>query len=281
MRSFLFGLRIRCLIVGTIPSINNTAIGTAEKNFPAILIASLTPNYFFMPNAFSLAAISQGQLVKIVDSERAAGDLFQLPVAFRSEFDTTLAALELADSNTALTESNRAGGSVAARVALVQLETLVRDGYNGIKAIRSSLITDAQKLEVYTAYGWSGGKLGLFNDARVLGLARLALSADLDIEKPEWEYTADLKTEIAEQLAAFDAVADDRTGGERMGATRTRDEALAAFQTMLSRTRFYLCFASDDTDQSPELRRYGFKVRKDRASSKANPPAPGGATPTP
>ncbi len=234
---------------------------------------NFTEKIFIMPNATSIQSISQGRLIQIVDTPRTATDLFKLPVAFRTQFDASLKTLEDADNDTALTESNRAGGSGAARTALDQLEVLLRDGYNGIKGIRSSTITDDQRLEVYTTYGWTSGNLGTFNDARVLGLARLCLADDLEIENPAWEVAADLKAEIAAQLAIFDANADDRTGGERMLATKARDKALKEFDIYLARVRFYLCFASMDTDQSPELRRYGFKVRKDRAASTPAPAA--------
>ncbi len=234
-----------------------------------------------MPNSDSLQAIAQGRLIQTVDDKRAATDRFKLLPADRTLFNTRLDDLSAKDNDTALTESNRAGGSGAARAALNRMEVLLHEGYNAITAIRSTKITEAERLEVYTAYGWSGGNLGEFNDARTLGLARLALASDLDIEKPEWEYAADLKADLAAQLAIFDAKADDRTGGDRMEATKQRDKALELFQTMLSRVRHYLCSASDDVDQSPELRRHGFKVRKDRVKAAKPAPAGGGAAATP
>jgi hypothetical protein len=234
-----------------------------------------------MPNSDSLRAIAQGGLIQTVDDGRAATDRFKLLAADRTLFNTRLADLAEKDNATALTESNRAGGSAAARAALKALEALLHDGYHGIKAIRGTKITDGERLEVYTAYGWAGGNLGEFNDARTLGLARLALDDDLDLEKPEWEYAADLKTDIAAQLAIFDAEAEDRTGGDRMEATKARNAALELFQAMLSRVRHYLCSASDDVDQSPELRRSGFKVRKERAKAARVVPASGGASAAP
>ncbi|MBA3961682.1 MAG: hypothetical protein H0X40_07260 [Chthoniobacterales bacterium] len=201
-----------------------------------------------MPNSDSLSVIAQGQLIQTVDTGRAATDRFKMLAADRTLFDSRLADLTQKDNDTALTESNRAGGSGKARDALNQLNVLLRDGYKGIAGIRSSTISDAQRLEVFTAYGWASGKLGELGDARVLGLARLALSSDLNIEKPEWEYAAALKTEIAAQLAIFDANADDRTGGDRMEATKARNTALDLFLTMLSRCRHFLCSASDDID---------------------------------
>ncbi|HEY1769955.1 MAG TPA: hypothetical protein VGG02_06840 [Chthoniobacterales bacterium] len=233
-----------------------------------------------MPNADSLSAIAQGQLIQSVDTARAAGDRFKMIADDRTLFDSRLAALTTDDNNTALTESDRAGGSGKARDSLTALKGLLHDGFNGIKAIRSSTITDAQRLEVYTAYGWASGHLGEFNDARILGLARLALDPDLEVENPDWEYAAALKTDIAAQLAIFDANGDTRTGGGRMEATKTRNTSLELFEKMLSRYRHYLCSASDDVDQSPELRRSGFKVRKDRGKPVPKPP-PKGEAPTP
>lgn len=223
-----------------------------------------------MPNADSLSAIAQGQLIQTVDSGRAAGDRLKMIAADRTLFDTRLDALSHADNDVALTESNRAGSSGKARDALDKLKGLLHDGYNGITAIRSSTITEAQRLEVYTAYGWAGGNIGIFNDARILGLARLGISDDVDLENPAWEYAADLKADISAQLEIFNANADDRTAGNRAEATKVRDTALALFQKSLSRYRHYLASGSDDLDQSPELRRGGFKVRKDRTKGTKN-----------
>jgi len=190
-------------------------------------------------------------------------------VPSRADLNLRLQALEDADNDTALTESNRADGSAAGRGALDTLQVLARDGYNFIRSVPSFTISEGERLEVFTAYGWSGGLIGEINDARALGLCRLALADDLDIEKPEWEYSAALKAAMTAQLAIFEANVDDRTGGERMLATKTRNTALEAFNTMLSRVWHFLCSATDDTDQWPELRRYGFNVRKDRGPNKS------------
>lgn len=225
-----------------------------------------------MPNSDSLRAIAQGELIQTVDTEAEADSRFKLLAADRALFDERLASLAAVDNDTALTESNRAGGSAEARAALDRLKTLLRDGYNGIKAIRSSSITEGKRLEVFTAYGWASGNIGVFNDARTLGLARLALDDDLDIDNPAWEYAADLQTDITAQLAVFNDNADDRTGGDRMEATKLRNDAMDLFEKMLSRVRHYLCSASDEVDQAPQLRSYGFKVRKDRGARKAPVP---------
>src|SRR5438067_2307152 len=159
-----------------------------------------------MPNAGSLSAIAVGHLTQTVDSERAAGDRFKLPEFLRANLDEKLAALEASDSHTALTESDRTGGSSKAREALDQMETLLRDGYNGIKAIRSATISDGERMGVFTTYGWVGGKLGTFNDARIIGLARLAVREDVGITNPEWLYDPELVQAIKDQLAIFDGI---------------------------------------------------------------------------
>lgn len=176
--------------------------------------------------------------------------------------------MEDADNDTALTESDRAGGSAAARDAITALKVLAHDGYNGIEALPSFSISRGEKLEVFTAYGWSAGHLGIFSDARTIGLCRLAVSGDVELDKPEWAYSAALQAEIIKQLALYDANADDRTAGERMSATKIRNEAQDLFETSLSRVWHFLCSATDDIDQWPELRRYGFNVRKNRSTSK-------------
>ena len=238
-----------------------------------------------MPNAESLAAIGQMHLVQTVDDARAKGDPFSLPAWLRTQLDDDLAALEEADTNTALTESNRAGGSGAARDALTALADLLREGYKFIDAIRAANISDAQRLEVFTAYGWVSGNLGRFNDARVIGLSRLAVADHSDIEK-DFQYPADLVKDITAQLKIFDANADAATGGDRAKATRVRDNLLTAAGVTLSQVRFYYCSASRDTDQTPELSRINFQPRRDqgtaqRPAPKPTPPPASDSAPTP
>ena len=233
-----------------------------------------------MPNASSLAAIAQGHLVQTIDDSRAANDPFHLPAFLRTAVNTGLAALETADNATALTESDRAGGSAAARTALTAIEILLRDGYNAITAIPSLKINAAQRLEVYTTYGWSGGKLGTFNDARRLGLARLGVRAEVGIPAA-WAYSAELVTALKEQLDLYNANAAPATGGDRSGATKKRDEALDEFETTLARVRFYYCCASADADQTTELTRIGFQPRRDPTPAAPEPVTPEPPAPTP
>ena len=228
-----------------------------------------------MPNAESLAAISQMLLIQNVDTGRPASDVFKLTPFLRTQTDTDLAALDKADADTALTESDRAGSSATARAALDNLQDHLREGFKVIDAIRATKITDAERLEAFTSYGWAGGKLGRFNDARVLGLARLGVQ-DHSSLPTERRYPADLVADLKAQLAIFDGNADAATGGERETATKQRNDALDAANTTLAQVRFYYCSASRDTDQTSELTRIGFQTRRDAgaAPQPAQPPPP-------
>ena len=233
-----------------------------------------------MPNTESLSTIAQMHLVKTVDTARAAGDVFKLPALLRTQHDADLDGLETADSSTALTEGDRAGGSAAARNALTKLQGFLKEGYNFITAIRASQITDAQRLEVFTEYGWAGGLMGRMNDGRVIGLARLAVQAHPGIG-PNFCYPADLVADLAAQLAVFDANAKIATGGDRAAATHLRDAKLDLANTSLAQVRFYYCSATRDTDQTPELAKIGFQPRRAAGTVTANnkpAPAPAPAT---
>jgi hypothetical protein len=225
-----------------------------------------------MPNAASLSAHSQGLLIRNIDDQRPADDHFKLPAFFRTEFDAALDLLELKDGNQVLTESDRAGGSAAARAALDSLSQLLRDGFNGIKAIPSTEITAGQRLAVFTAYGWAGGKVGRLGDARVIGLSRLGVHNHPEVPAA-WKYSAAIVTGLTGQLAAFDANVDNANVGTREGATRERNDALDAFEGLLARARFYYCFASAEGDQTAELARIGFQPRRDPGTVDNGPDA--------
>jgi hypothetical protein len=222
-----------------------------------------------MPTIQSLATVAQMHLVQTVDTARVAGDNFKLPALLRTQLNTDQVALESADSNTVLTESDRAGGSAAARVALDNLEDLLGEGHKFIGAIRKSAITDAQRLEAFTAYGWASGNVGEFNDGRVIGLSRLALLAHANLPAAH-HYTADLLADITAQLAVFDGNVGDATGGDREAATNARDEKLEAAKTTLSQVRYYYCSASRDLDQTPELAKINFQPKRDRGTVDKN-----------
>jgi len=209
----------------------------------------------------SLAIIAQMHLIKSVDTARVAGDPFKLPAFIRTQHDADLSGLETAANNIVLAEGDRAGGSAAARAALDQLQVFLKEGYKFIAAIRSSQISDAQRLEVFSEYGWASGLMGRFPDDRVIGLARLAVQPHPDIAA-NYQYKADLVADITAQLAVFDANAPVATGGLRESATHVRDTKLDDARTSLAQVRFYYCSASRDTDQSPELTKAGFQPRR-------------------
>jgi hypothetical protein len=106
-----------------------------------------------MPTTLSLASIAQMHLVKTVDTARPATDPFKLPGWLRTQQDADLMVLEAADSQTVLAESDRAGGSATARAALDKLQDLLREGLKHIGGVRATLLTEAQRLETFTAYG--------------------------------------------------------------------------------------------------------------------------------
>ena len=227
-----------------------------------------------MPNAESLSVIAQMHLIKTVDTARAAGDPFKLPVFIRTQHDADMDGLEAADGNAALSAGDRAGGSAAARAALTKLEGYLREGYKFIGAIRASQITDAQRLEVFTEYGWASGLIGKFSDGRVIGLSRLAVQAHPDIAA-NFCYPADLVADITAQLAVFDTNAPVATGGQRSAATHVRDAKLDNANTSLAQVRFYYCSASRDTDQTPELAKIGLQPRRAAGTVTGNTkPAP-------
>jgi hypothetical protein len=217
---------------------------------------------FLMPNAESLAAVSQGRLVQNVDDQRAEGDNFKLPVFLRPDVNAGLIALETADNDTVLTESDRTGGSAAARGAIDAIKELLRNAHSGIKAIPGTQINAGQRLEVFTAYGWSGGKLGKLGDARVIGLARLGVQKHSEVPAGS-KYNAEIVAGLTAQLAIFDKNVDSSKVGNREAATRKRDQALEAFKVLLARVRFYYCCVSAEADQTAELAKIGFQPRRD------------------
>lgn len=148
------------------------------------------------------------------------------------------------------------------RETIDALGGLLRDGFNGIKGIKSIKIRESERREIYAAYGWTGGKLGDLDDGRVLGLARLALKEKPGIN-PEWQYDPELIKAIGEQLATLGRHLEDATGSDRVEATRRRNGKLEKVVNVISRVRFYYCSASPETDQSTELLKIGMQPRRD------------------
>jgi hypothetical protein len=233
-----------------------------------------------MPNVLVLEQIELAELAQSVDDGRLAADPFKLPTALRTLLNLRLADLQAKDAATLLTEGGRATASGHLRSALDQLTVLLRDGYNFVNALPSFAISAADKLGVFTAYGWESGLIGELTDARVEALANQAITATPSIPNPAHAYPAALLTLITAQLAIVNAHQPIATGGTAQAATAARDLALDLLQTTNDRVRFFYCSASDDEDQTPELAKIGRQPRRASGDAQSQPLAapPGTAT---
>lgn len=233
-----------------------------------------------MPNQTSLEQIELAELTQSVDDGRAAGDPFKLPASDRTTLDNRTADLKAKDSATLTSAGDRAAASANLRAALDQLQTLLRDGYNFIQGLGSFAISDADRIGLFTAYGWESGLVGDFNDARVESLANQAATVTPTIADPAHRYPAALLTLITAQLAIVNTNQPLATGGTAQGATDARDAALELLLLMNARVRFFYCWASDDLDQTAELAKIGRQPRRDAGAAAAQPlpAAPGPAT---
>ena len=233
-----------------------------------------------MPNQATLAEIEIAELIQSVDDGRAPADPFKLPAMLRTSLDTRLADLKAKDAATLTTEGGRAGAQVALRTALDTLKDLLRDGFNFVAGLPSYSITPAERIAVFTSYGWEGGQIGVFDDARVESLANQAATATPGIANAAHRYPAQLLTLIAAQLAIVNASQPLATGGTAQAATAARDAALELLRTANDRVRFFYCSASDDEDYTPELAKIGRQPRREAGAAQEQPlpGAPGAAT---
>ncbi len=233
-----------------------------------------------MPNQETLAEVEVAELIQSVDDGRAVNDPFKLPAGLRTLLDTRLTDLKAKDAATLTTEGGRAGAQINVRTALDTLNGLLHDGYNFVKGLPSYTITPAERATVFTSYGWVGGEIGIFDDARIESLANQAATATPGIPNAAHRYPAQLLTLIAAQLAIVNANQPLATGGTAQAATAARDVALGLLRTANDRVRFFYCSASDDEDQTPELAKIGKQPRRDRGEAEAQPlpAAPGTAT---
>jgi hypothetical protein len=233
-----------------------------------------------MPNQTSLEQIELAELTQSVDDARLAADPFKLIAATRTLLDARLADLKTKDAATLTTEAGRATASANVRAALDQLRTLLKDGFNFIQGLGSFAISDADRLGVFTAYGWESGLVGDFTDARIESLANQALTATPGIADPAHRYPAALLALITTQLGIVNTNQPLATGGAAQAATDARDAALALLQLINARVRFFYCNASDDLDQTAELVKIGRQPRRasGEAESQPLPLAPGTVT---
>jgi len=232
-----------------------------------------------MPNEASLAEIETAELIIAVDAGRAPTDTFKLPAYLLALVIARLADLRTKDAATLISEGGRVGGQINVRTALDTLNGLLHDGYNFIKGIASYSITAADRATVFTAYGWVGGELGDFSDARIESLARQAADATPGIANPAHRYPQALLDLIAAQLTILNNNQTAATGGTAQTATDLRDIALGLLQTANDRVRFHYCASSDDEDTTPELAKIGKQPRRDKGEAGGPVPgAPGTAT---
>lgn len=233
-----------------------------------------------MPNQATLAEIEIAELTQSVDDGRAPADPFKLQAGLRTALDTRLADLKTKDAATLTTEGGRAGAQVALRTALDTLKDLLRDGFNFVAGLPSYSITPAERIAVFTSYGWEGGQIGVFDDARIESLANQAATVTSGIANAAHRYPAQLLTLIAAQLVIVNANQPLATGGTAQAATAARDAALELLRTANDRVRFFYCSASDDGDYTPELAKIGRQPRREAGAAQEQPlpGAPGTAT---
>jgi hypothetical protein len=232
-------------------------------------------------NLFVSRTLAQGKIVVAVDSTRLGSDPFKLPTSLLGVIQTGIDALESGDTGTHQAEGSRAESSATARAAFDKLEAVLRMGYTGIQGIIGSEIlptgiTPADRLGVFTTYGWEKSQLGRFTDERLLVLGELALQGATTIATPAWRYADTLTPLIQSQLDIIEAEEPSATGGGRQVSVAARTTLGEQLATSLSRARFHYCAASDDLDTTKELARISFQPRRPKSTAAATavtPPA--------
>jgi len=129
-----------------------------------------------MANKAVLVQIEIAELILAVDDTRALTDRFKLLPDDRTELEDRLADLRDKDLATLKTEGGRAAGSGNVRVGLDTLKLRLRDGFNFINALPSYEISPADRLGLFTTYGWEQGEIGDLTDARAETMANHAIA---------------------------------------------------------------------------------------------------------
>ena len=216
-----------------------------------------------MPDQETNELIKIGEMTLQVDDERDENDPFKLPAAFRTLLATRLEAARTGRSGVALGESARVLSHGDLRSAFDALEALLHDGYKHIAGLKSYDITPAERLAVFTAYGWEQGELGDFTDQRMKDLAGLAAKNTPGIAKAAHRYPAELLTRIAAELERVESLEPAATTGGRQVAVEARNDVRDDLHKAVSRTRHFYCYASDDTDETPQLAKIGLQPRRE------------------
>ncbi len=215
-----------------------------------------------MTNRKAQRQIERAELIQSVDDARDPAHPFKLSTGLRSLVDTRLTDLRAKDAATHIEEGDRATASRNVRAALDRLKDHLRDGYNFIKGLGKYEISNANRLGLFTTYGWSQGEIGELTDERTEALANQAITATPTIANPDYRYPAALMTLITDDLAIVNANQPLATTGDRQAAIDARNEATELLRKANSRVRFFYSSASDDTDFTPELAKIGFQPRR-------------------
>lgn len=235
-----------------------------------------------MPNAESTATRKQLEDIVALDDKRAKGDPFTLTATLRKDVEDDLAALGDTDDDTAPAEGDRAGSSARQRRAFNEIARILRGGHRFIGGLDEDAVSREDRLQVFTTYGWAGGKVGrLDDDTQLLKLARLGVSVGAaEIPTTAWRYPAARVQRLQDQLKIVGDNREKATGGDREMATHLRNTALETARTTALRVRFHYCSATRDADQTPELTKIGFTPRHDPQPTATAATAPV-VTPTP
>ncbi len=181
----------------------------------------------------------------------------------RELLETRRMTLEQAEGNLRLVSGSRVNAAAQLRESKKIVGSLLRDGYNHIRAIPTFEINSDERLGAFIAYGWDNGKMGnLADESYLLTLARQALRITPEVEPVKARYPQAILTRLETELNTLtDAFAISKIG-TRQQATRARNTAMEALEKALARVRHHYCQASDETDQSAELARIGFQPRR-------------------
>jgi hypothetical protein len=188
----------------------------------------------------------------------------------------TLVTTRLGDTKTknaaaTMTEGATIGASGLRQQSLERLSALLHNGYNGIGAVPSEDITDAERDQVYASYLWEQGLIGdMSSPLRIEALANAAASASADPAVPAaGKYAPSLVTRIANWVATFDAASLLANGGTRQTMIASRNHSRDLLQAVNSRVRLSYCSASDDGEGTLELAKINMQPK--RAAGDAQP----------
>jgi hypothetical protein len=235
-----------------------------------------------MADQETIDAIENGELILMVNGARLAGDLFILTGPIQTVVTTRLSDTRAKNAAVTMIGAATIGASAQQQQALDKLADLLRNGHSGIGAIASDDITDAQRAQVYEAYGWEGGLIGdLKTASRIETLGNLAATVATDATVPAvGKYAATLVTRITNWLAIYNAASVLATGGDRQTLIQQRNDARDLLLAAISRVRHFYCAASDDIESTPELAKIGMQPKRAPGDAQPQPlpDAPGAAS---